>query len=197
MLMLTLPSHHFCHYRIQFSLWRSAWTLCRLPLDSPLPLMSSFWGRENTETRAGLLLLCSSLFKVHILLDWQVLKSAFSFSISGGFWGAFNDFSSISVFAVDSPLPGTHGTWTHTSLRADPSQSLTWVETDAHCRNKLQMDARRIIMLLKTDSPWKQGRAWSEHSWINENEEMSREGATSWRDTHWVPANQCCNLKII
>lgn len=176
MLMLTLPSHCFCPQRFQFS--KSQPELCA----NCLLILSSSWldcsGGEITK-RSGRFFF-SSFSAVSLGSHFVQLTSTRVCLLFFYFWSflrVFNDFSSISVFPVDSPLPGTHGMQTHTSLRTDPLQSLTWVETDAHCRNNLQMDAYIVIILLKTDSPWKGSRARLDKSWINGNKEFSREGS--------------------
>lgn len=123
---------------------------------SPLADELSLGERERDHRDHGFFLLFRSLVRsTFCSIDkYSSLPSPFLFlEVSEGYLMIFQAFQSFQLILPFPSMPGTHRTQIHTSLRAEPLQPLTWVETDARCRNGLQMDACRITLLLKTDSP--------------------------------------------
>lgn len=148
---------------------------------------------ENTDSRAFAHFSAVSL-GLHIahLTSIRVCLLLFCFWRSR-FWGCLivcQAFQSLQLILPLSPLPGLHSMQAHTFLRADSALPLTWVETDAHCRNQLQMDARRIIILL------------NRFPMVRERSTLRLElnkWKMQWRGSHtykgWTPSEyqyQCC-----
>lgn len=148
---------------------------------------------ENTDTRTFPHFLAVSL-GLHIahLTSPRVCLVLFWFWRSR-FWGYLifcQAFQSLQSILPSSPLPGMHSMQAHTFLRTDSVLPLTWVETDAHCRNQLQMDALRIIILL------------NRFPMVREQSTLRLElkkWRLQWRGSHtykgWTPSGyqyQCC-----